>query len=135
MCSSLLFMTTPTASTVLTDGVVPLTTIVRRRGCAIENGTNSVVLNRPGYYKVTATVTFTAPAAGNVVLQLQKNGTAIPGITASGTVTTATTEINTLVINGIVRVFCNEGVATLTLVNTGVGITTSNVSLTVDYID
>lgn len=136
MCNnSLIFMTTTTDSAVLENGIIPLTTIQRRRGRVIQNGTNSVLLNMPGYYKVTGSVTFTAPAAGVVNIQLQKNNVDVPGITAGTTITTATTEVRTLNISGIVRVYCNEDIATLTIVNNGVAITVQNVALDVEYLD
>lgn len=135
MCNnSLIFMTTITDAAVLANGIIPLTTIQRRRGRAIQNGTNSILLNMPGYYKVTGSVTFTAPAAGVVNIQLQKNNVDVSGITAGETITTATTEVRTLNINGIVRVYCNEDIATLTLVNNGVAITVQNVALDVEYL-
>lgn len=136
MCNnSLIFMTTTTDASVLANGIIPLTTIQRRRGRVIQNGTNSVLLNAPGYYKVTGSITFTAPAAGVVSVQLQKNNVDIPGITASETITTATTEVRTLNISGIVRVYCNEDIATLTIVNNGVAVTVQNVALDVEYLD
>ena len=135
MCNnSLIFMTTTTDSSVLANGIIPLTTIQRRRGRVIQNGTNSVLLNTPGYYKVTGSVTFTAPAAGVVNIQLQKNNVDVPGMTAGTTITTATTEVRTLNISGIVRVYCNEDIATLTIVNNGVAITVENVALDVEYL-
>lgn len=75
------------------------------------------------------------PASGLVTIQAQKNNVDVPGLLTSGTVTTATTEVNTLPITGYIRVFCSEAPVTLTLVNTGVAITVSNVSLTIDYED
>ncbi len=134
MANSLIMMTTTTSNAVLANGVIPLTTISRRRGQVINGGTNSVLLGRPGYYKVNATITFTAPVAGIVILEAQKNGIDIVGMTASTTVDTATTEVRSLSISGIVRVFCNEDLATLTLVNNGVAITTSNVEIDVEYL-
>ena len=53
----------------------------------------------------------------------------------STTITTADTEVIQVVINGIVRVGCCEGAVSLTLANTGVAITTSNVSIDVEYLD
>ena len=135
MCNnSLIYMNTVTNASVDANGVIPLTNIARKRGYAIANGTNSVVLNAPGYYKITGTITFTAPAPGVVSIEAQKNGVAIPGITASTSITTATTEERSLAISGVVRMFCNEGVATISLVNTGVAITISNVSLDIEYL-
>ena len=136
MCNnSLIMMTTTTASSVLAGGIIPLTTINRRRGNSIGAGTNSILLARPGYYKINGTITFTAPAAGVVAIKAQRNGTDIVGITASTTITTATTEVRNIAINGIVRVFCNEDLVTLTLVNSGAAITIQNVSLDVEYLD
>ena len=135
MCPSLIYLTTTTATLVLSNGIIPLTTIQRRSGCAIESGTNNALLKKPGYYKVSGTITFTAPASGLVTIQAQKNNVDAPGLLTSGTVTTATTEVNTLPITGYIRVFCSEAPVTLTLVNTGIAITVSNVSLTIDYED
>lgn len=134
MCNSLIMMTTTTASSVLAGGVVPLTTIQRGAGQAIRGGSNSVIFNRTGYYKVNASVTFTAPAAGTITIKAQKNGIDVPGITASTTITTATTEVRTVNVSGIVKVCCCDLPATLTLVNSGVAITTSNVEIDVEYI-
>lgn len=132
--NDLIYMITTTSSSVLADGLIPLSTISRRRGCTFDTWTNSITLRKPGYYRLAGTITFTAPAAGLVTIAAQKNGVSIPGITTSGTVTTATTEVNTLPIDGIIRVFCNDGIANITLVNTGVEITTSNISLSIEYL-
>lgn len=134
MNNSLIFMTTTTSSSVLANGVIPLTTIQRRRNRSIQNGTNSVILNTPGYYQINASVTFTAGAAGVATISLQKNNVDVPGVTASTTITTATTELRTLNINGIVRVNCGEGIATLTLVNSDLAVTIQNVALDVEYL-
>lgn len=134
MNNSLIMMTTTTSNSVLANGIVPLTTITRRRGQNVNSGTNSVLLNRPGYYKVNASVTFTAPVAGTITIEAQKNGFDLVGMTSSTTITTATTEVRTLNISGIVRVFCNEDLITLTLVNSGLAITTSNVEIDVEYL-
>lgn len=130
----LIYMTTTTNASVLANGVIPLTTIQRRTGCALQDGTNSIIFRAAGYYKVNGSITFTAPVAGNVTITAQKNNINIPGITASTTITTANTEIRTLNINGIVKVFCSERGSSLTLVNSGVAITVQNVSLDVEYL-
>ncbi len=135
MCNdSLIYMITPTTSAVTSGGVLPLSTIARRRGKIITSETDSILLSAPGYYKVTVTVTFTAPAAGIVSMQLRKDGIAVPGINASETITTATTEVRTLTMSGVVRVPCCGDSASLSLVNTGVAVTTSNISIDVEYL-
>ena len=135
MNNSLIYMINNGASAVLANGVIPLTTIARRRGKCIQNDSNSIILNAPGYYKVNATITLSAGAAGNVSVALQKNGVTVPGMTGATTITTANTENRQVVISGIVRVNCYEGAAALTLINTGIAITTSNVSIDVEYLD
>lgn len=136
MCNnSLIFMTTTTEASVLSNGIIPLTTIQRRRGKSIQSGNDSILLAPNGYYLVSGSITFTAPAAGDVSVKLQKNNVDIPGITASTTITTPTTEVRTLNINGIIRVFCNEDVANITLINSGVAITVQNVALNITPIN
>ena len=137
MCNnSLIFKVTTTPATILAGGILPLTTIARRRGRLITSENDSISLNAPGYYKVTVTVTASGSEAGDIVLNVLKNGIEIPGLTASETITNATTELRTLTISGTVRVLCGEGSAVLTLVNAStIGITTSNISVAVEYLD
>jgi len=128
---SLIYMTNTTPANVLAGGTLPIT-VTRRIGCAIQNGTNSVILKKPGYYKVSGTITFIAPAAGDVTIEVRKNNVVVPGITATETVVTADTEVHTISIDGIVRVLCYEGDAILTLVNNSdIAINTSNISFSV----
>lgn len=134
MKNGLIYLITTTAQSVLANGSIPLETIARRRGCTCEKNGDGITLTRPGYYKITGSITFTAPAAGTVTVAARKNGTNIPGITASTTITTATTEVRTVNISGIIRVMCGEGEPTISLINSGVAITTSNVSLDVEYL-
>lgn len=131
MSNSLIMMVTTTESSVLSNGIIPLTTIARRRGQVVNSNNDSIVLRRPGYYKVNATFTFTAPEAGDVTIQAQKNDVNISGMTASSSITT---ETQSLAISGIVRVTCSDGIGILTLVNSGVAITTSNVEIDVEYL-
>ena len=136
MCNnSLIYLATPTVSSVATNGILPLTTIVRRRGSYVQQSNDSIVLGAPGYYKVSANATFTAPTAGSVTLQLKQDGSTVQGATASTTITTATTEVRSLSIDAIVRVPCCGAPVILTLVNTGTAITTSNIAFNVEYLN
>lgn len=99
---------------------------------------NSINLQQSGIYTVTALVTFTAPAAGNVVLQLTDNGVVIPGAIATETITTATTEVKTTTIQYqlLVDSTCVLGqystqVKNISLLNSGVASTISNVVVNV----
>lgn len=135
MNNSLIYLVTPTTATIAADGVLPLTTIVRRRCSSIQQSNDSIILNAPGYYKVSVTATLTAPAAGDVTIALKQNGLDVQGATASTTITTADTEVRSLSFDTIVRVTCGAVPTILTLVNEGVGITTSNIAITVSYIN
>lgn len=104
------------------------------------NGT-SLTLNRSGIYHVTATAIVSAPVAGDVTLSLFSNGVAIPGAIATETITTADTEFRTLIIDTYVLVDNNCVLGTsststqnLTLVNTGVASTITNVVVNVDKV-
>lgn len=133
---NLAFLTTTAVTPIVADGLIPLTTIQRKYGCGVINpDNNSVYLNKPGYYKINASVTFTAPAAGVVSIALQKNEVDVPGITASTSITTADTEIRTLNINGIVRVMPCEGVSSLNLINSGVDADIQNVAFDIEYLN
>lgn len=132
-CKSLIDVATTASSAVVANGVLPLATIVRRRGNDINLSGNSVAITDCGsnYYLVTVTGTFTAPAAGTVTLNLQQNGVNVTGATASTTITTATTEVRSVSFSKIIRTFNNQGIDSLSVVNAGVAATFSNISVSV----
>lgn len=127
------------SSSVVVNGVVPLTTIVHR-----ENGNNSSEIDLVGNavvietgcrcrprYNIDARITFTGATAGLATLSVYKNGVAIPFAVASETVTTPTTEVHTVTIPlGTLTDRCSNNV--YTIVNTGdIAITVTNVSMNV----
>ncbi|WP_281512262.1 hypothetical protein [Mammaliicoccus vitulinus] len=138
-----------TPQTVLTGGTVNLGSSYRRfdkkNNCGIfafsDNGT-SVTLNQSGMYHITVTATFTAPAAGDVTLQLYEDGQPISGALATESITTATTEFRSVAIDYFIKVdkdfimntFSTDA-ASITLVNTGVGATITNVAFNVEKVD
>lgn len=132
--SASIYLITPTTAAVTAGGVLPLTTVARRQcGCVTQLGSDSVVLQRAGYYKVTATATFTAPATGDVTIRLTQDGNPVPGAVATTTIGTANTETASLTVSAIVRVGCCNGSSVLQLVNAESAIDTSNISLAVEY--
>ena len=136
MCNnSLIYLTTPSTATVAADGVLPLTTIVRRRGQSVQQSNDSIVLGASGYYHVSVNATFTAPVAGDVTFELRQDNLPVSGGTATETITTATTENRSISFEAIVRVPCYAAPVTLSVVNTGVAITTSNISVSVEFLD
>lgn len=112
----------------------------RRGSCglrAFETNGASITLQHPGIYHLTATITFTGTAAGDASFQLAEAGVLVPSAVATGTVTTATTEINTVTLDYLVLVDNNcilnnvSSTKVLTLVNTGIGTTVTNLVLNI----
>ena len=132
-CKSNIYVATTTSSSVLANGVLPLSTIVRRRGCDINLSGNSVAITDTGsnYYLVLVDATFTAPVAGTIALTLQQNGANVTGATASTTVTTATTEVRSLSFPAVIRTYNGAGIDSLSVINSGLAATFSNITLTV----
>lgn len=129
MSCAAIYTANTASQSVSVNTAVNIGTIQRRFGCAMNAGSTSVSISKCGYYMVTAVITFTAPATGVASVSLQQNGAQVPGATVADTVTTATTDQNTMTLVGIVR--STTGADTLTLVNTGIAITPSNVAVTV----
>ena len=132
-CKPNLYVTTTTSSSVVANGILPLATTVRRRGYDITQSGNSISIEDQGsnYYLVNVDATFTVPVAGVVSLSLQQNSADVTGATVSTTVTTPTTEVRSLSFSAIIRTFNNIGVDNLTIVNSGVAATFSNIGFTV----
>ena len=104
------------------------------------NGTN-ISLNHSGIYHVTATLVGAGTVAGVVTAQLRENGTDIPAAFSSETITTATTEQRTFVIDTYIIVDETTVLNTRTvspkvisLANTGVGATFTAVTVSVDKV-
>ena len=127
-----------TASQFLAVGSkVNLGNIVRRycqcNAFGYTNGGTELTLNQPGYYRVTFNATFTAPAAGDVTLQLTANGNAITHAVATESVATASTEVHTTTLSATLRVLPCQSVA-VAIANTGVASTVSVSNLIVEKI-
>lgn len=97
--------------TVLADGTVNIGNVYRRFCKANRCGvpafsvtSNGVTLNHSGIYHVTATIVGTGATAGDVTVQLAENGELIAGALSTQTITTATTEFRTFVIDYLIKV-------------------------------
>lgn len=133
------------SQTVLANGVIAIGDVYRRycrkNSCGTrvyDNTSTGVTLNWNGIYKVTATLIGTGTEAGDVTVQLFSNGLAVPGAISTQTITTADTEFRTFVIDKFILVnnaevlgVNNTLAQTLTLENTGVGATFTNVTFDV----
>lgn len=132
-----------TEQTVVAGGLINLGTTYRKY-CKKCNGVKtfdfngtSLSLQQSGIYHITATLTFTAAAAGDVTIELYENG--LPtGEYATETVTTATTEFRSVALDYYVLTdsACVLGnlstfIDNITLVNTS-DIAVNIVKVTVD---
>lgn len=116
----------------------------KKNNCGVKafdfNG-DAISLQHSGIYHVTATITFTAPVAGDVTFQLVDNATPIIGAIATETITTATTEIRTTTIDYYVLVdstcILNRPTVVaenISITNTGVASTVTNVVVNVEKV-
>ena len=124
-----------TSQAVPTNGVLAFTTDRILTGCTATRNGASFQLNKPGYYYVT----FNADAAatetlGVLSVELQNNGVAVPGAEASST-TTVAGNISNCAFSTIIRVLPSccaiDNTASLTVVNTGIDATYSNVNINI----
>ena len=118
--------------TVLATGQINLGNVYRRfckaNRCGVPAFTatsNGVTLNHEGIYHITATLVGTGETAGDVTVALFENAELVPDAVSTQTITTATTEFRTFVIDYYVKVdedcvlgFKTTGAKTISLVNT-----------------
>lgn len=133
---------------VLVDGIVNLGSVYRRyckkNDCgvpAFSRTANDISLQHSGIYHITATFVVSAPAAGVVTVQLLQNGEEVEGAFASETITTATTELRTMVIDYYILVDrdlvldTESTIAqTISFENTGVAATYTSVVVNIDKV-
>lgn len=134
--------------TVLADGVINIGSVYRKyckkNACgfpAFSRTANDVSLQHSGIYHLTAIFVVSAPAAGTITVQLLQNGEAADGAFASETITTATTELRTMVIDYYILVDsdCVLGrestvAQTISFQNTGVDATFTSVVVNVEKV-
>lgn len=144
----LLLGTRNTATQTLAEGdLLDFGTIYRRYdkkgSCgyrAFESNGDAISLQHQGIYHLTALITFTGDVAGDAIFQLNENGIAIPGATATETITTATTEITTAIIDFYILVDSNcilNAVNTLkniTITNEGIATTITDFVVNIDKV-
>lgn len=124
-----------TAQDVAINGLLTFTTDRILTGCTATRNGQTFQLNKPGYYYVTFNADGAATTAvGDIVVVLQNNGVAVPGAIATFTTTVADDATN-LAFSTIIRVppscCAVDNTANLTLVNTGVAATYTNVNINI----
>ena len=124
-----------TSQEVAINGLLTFTTDRILTGCTATRNGQTFQLNKPGYYYVTFNADGAATTAvGYIVVVLQNNGVAVPGAIATFTTTVADDATN-LAFSTIIRVppscCAVDNSANLTLVNTGVAATYTNVNINI----
>ena len=124
-----------TTQDVAINGLLTFTTDRILTGCTATRNGQTFQLNKPGYYYVTFNADGAATTAvGDIVVVLQNNGVAVPGAIATFTTTVADDATN-LAFSTIIRVppscCAVDNTANLTLVNTGVAATFTNVNINI----
>lgn len=124
-----------TSQDVAINGLLTFTTDRILTGCTATRNGQTFQLNKPGYYYVTFNADGAATTAvGDIVVVLQNNGIAVPGAIATFTTTVADDATN-LAFSTIIRVppscCAVDNTANLTLVNTGVAATFTNVNINI----
>ena len=80
--------------TVAENGIIPLTSVALIKGTSTQLlGTSTVQFNKCGIYKVTVSGSVTGSAAGEIVIQLEKNGIVQPQAVSLATAADATSII------------------------------------------
>ena len=124
-----------TSQEVAINGLLTFTTDRILTGCTATRNGQTFQLNKLGYYYVTFNADGAATTAvGDIVVVLQNNGVAVPGAIATFTTTVADDATN-LAFSTIIRVppscCAVDNTANLTLVNTGVAATYTNVNINI----
>ena len=124
-----------TSQEVAINGLLTFTTDRILTGCTATRNGQTFQLNKPGYYYVTFNADGAATTTvGDIVVVLQNNGVAVPGAIATFT-TTVADDVTNLAFSTIIRVppscCAVDNTANLTLVNTGVAATYTNVNINI----
>lgn len=80
--------------TVAENGIIPLTSVALIKGTSTQLlGTSTIQFNKCGIYEVTVSGSVTGSAAGEIVIQLEKNGVVQPQAVSLATAADATSII------------------------------------------
>lgn len=118
-----------------TGALIPYDTINTQGCCVEQSGSTGIKIKGEGTYIVIFEATATeGGTAGLLTVQLEKDGTLIPGALSSAT-STAATDIVNFAISDVIELkrscLCIDNSATITVVNSGTGATFTNAYLKV----
>ena len=120
-----------------TTGIIPFTSTALKKGCTSELfGTDTIYLNKCGVYEIIFEGEYVAGTAGNINIQMTKNGTvqqqSIRTVIGASTTESKSVSICTLVqVKGSNTCRCCDSPTVIQFINTGVGIVgDSNLTIT-----
>lgn len=123
-----------TTQLVAVDGLLTFTTDRILTGCTVTRNGQTFQLNKPGYYYVSFNADASSATVDAITVELQNNGIIVPGATATITPAVANDVMN-LAFATIIKVppscCAIDNTANLTLVNTGVAATFTNVNINI----
>jgi hypothetical protein len=123
-----------TTQNVAVDGLLTFTTDRILTGCTVTRNGPIFQLNKPGYYYVTFNANGSVTSVADVTIELQNNGIAVPGATATITPAAVGNTMN-FAFATIIKVpptcCAVDNTANLTLVNTGVAAIFTNVNINI----
>lgn len=129
---------TNTSLAVITNEAITFNNNSVQTGCTVTHlaGSATFALNKSGFYFVTFNgVAAATEAVGDITVQLQQNGVNVPGALTTVASTAALTDIESLSFSTIIQVkpscYAVDNNVNLTLVNTGVPATFSNVNIVI----
>jgi hypothetical protein len=126
---------TVTNQIVATDDTLNFNVTKVLTGCTVKHagGSPSFTLTKPGYYYVTFNADVLGTAAGDVTAELINGSVAVPGATATTTIAVGDTA--SIAFATIVRVLPScaaiDNTTTLTVLNSGVGVTYTNANINI----
>lgn len=127
---------------VATDSAIPLNITSLQSGCdTCKNGAATIQLTKRGTYRIEVDASVSAAEAGAVEIQLNRNGVLQPQARSVVTITTPTTEIQTLGFDTFVVVECDYNPCscssvpvTVFISNVGIGATFEHINCTIQKI-
>ena len=133
MSRSLIQTVNQSPQTVALNGIISPGSVQRRFGCDCRLSGNGIEVEGIGYYTVTASITATPTAIGNVTVVMNENGSAHPGAIATGSVATVGNSANLTIVATVRKgCCCDTGASNLTFVLTeGAGVI-DNISIRVE---
>ena len=131
MSKSVIYVANQSAQNVAVNGIINPGTIIRRFGPNLNLSGNAIQSCGSGYYELSSSITVAPTAIGNVTVTAFKDGVAIPGATATGSVSTANNPVN-LNIECLIRECCCDSISSITFILTGTASSVTNIATTVE---